>query len=179
MRSWMLIAALCLLIDAGTPAQEPGQKPAGNDAKPVAQASAGDSRATQLLRSYQTIRIETGTWLAKPEMCEGSLQKHREFEEWKLSIVRSGRADVVLTISHQPGWFYYQYSMVDTASQVVLASGNVTAWDGTVACSMVADAVVERTNKARKGPKHEADHKDMNKAQTGADSGSEPESADK
>lgn len=163
MRSLIIICGLCCLIASNGPTQEPEKKTPGSESTPASGTTETPSRATQLLRSYQTIRIETGTWLAKPEMCEGALQKRREFEGWELSIVRSGRADVVIKIDHQPGWFYYQYSMVHTASQVVLASGNVTAWDGTVACNMVADAIIERTKRARPVPKHEQDHKDTKK----------------
>ena len=162
MRSLITIWSLSLLIPSCGLAQESQRKPPADESA-VGGVSENQSRASHLLRSYQTIRIETGTWLAKPEMCEGALQKHKEFDAWELSIVRSGRADVVLTINHQPGWFYYQYSMVHNATQVVLASGNVTAWDGTVACKMVADAVVDRTKQARSVPKHEQDHKDTKK----------------
>ena len=77
--------------------------------------------------------------------------------------MRAARADVVLKIDHQPGWFYYQYSMVDTARQVVLVSGNVTAWDGKVACNKVADIVIDKIKKVRPVPKNEPkDQKDKN-----------------
>jgi trehalose utilization protein len=42
--------------------------------------------------------------------------------------------------------------MVHTPSRLVLASGNVTAWDGKVACNMVADRIVERIKKVRPLP---------------------------
>jgi hypothetical protein len=161
------LALFTFLIFLTTPlvlAQQPEENPPAKESIPADSSTENPSRATQLLRSYQTIRIETGTWLAKPEMCEGALQKHHEFEAWELSIVRSGRADVVIKIDHQPGWFYYQYSMVHSATQVVLASGNITAWDGAVACSMVADAIIERTKQARPKtePKNQKDKKATN-----------------
>ena len=163
MRLLMLICSLSLLWPVRGLSQQPEKKPPDNESTRAGENPENPSRATQLLRSYQTIRIETGTWLAKPEMCEGALQKHKEFDAWELAIIRAGRADVLIKIDHQPGWFYYQYSMVHTATQVVLASGNVTAWDGTVACSMVADAIIERTKRARPVPKREQDHKDTKK----------------
>jgi hypothetical protein len=85
-------------------------------------------------------------------MCEGALQKHPEFDFWELSLVRGGGAEVVIKIDHQPGWFYYQYSMVHTGTRVVLASGNVSAWDGKVACDKVADKIIERIKQARPLP---------------------------
>lgn len=159
----ILICTLIFLIVPNGFAQQQDEKPPGKETAAPNSPAENPSIATQLLRSVQTIRIETGTWLAKPEMCEGALQKHREFEAWELSIVRAARPDVILKIDHQPGWFYYQYSMVHTASQVVLASGNVTAWDGKVACGRVADAVIDRIKRARPVPKKEPkDQKDKN-----------------
>lgn len=151
----LLICGLVFLFAPNGFAQQPEEQPSAKESTPPSSPTDNPSLATQLLRSLQTIRIETGTWLAKPEMCEGALQKHREFDAWELSIVRAARADVILKIDHQPGWFYYQYSMVHTASQVVLASGNVTAWDGKVACGKVADAVIDRIKRARPVPKNE------------------------
>jgi hypothetical protein len=147
MRRSMFMCGLFLLIVPQLLAQQTGEKPAATDSP--ATSSENPSVATQYLRSFQTIHVATGTWLAKPEMCEGAIQKHREFEAWDLSFVRASGADVVLKIDHQPGWFYYQYSMVHTASQIVLASGNVTAWDGKAACGRVADIIVARIKKAR------------------------------
>ena len=156
-----LLCGLILVAASNAMAQQPEEKPPAKETPPPPAPAENPSIATQLLRSLQTIRIETGTWLAKPEMCEGALQKHREFDAWELSIVRAARADVIVKIDHQPGWFYYQYSMVHTASQTVLASGNVTAWDGKVACGKVADAVINRIKRARPVPKNDPkDEKD-------------------
>lgn len=161
MRRAILSCGLVLLIASNGIAQQPEEKAPAKESPTQNGPRENPSVTTQLLRSLQTIRVETGTWLAKPEMCEGALQKRHEFEAWELSIVRAARADVILKIDHQPGWFYYQYSMVHTASQVVLASGNVSAWDGKVACGKVADAVIDRIKRARPVPKREEkDQKD-------------------
>lgn len=101
-----VLCGLILLTASNGIAQRPEEKPLSTETSPQVAPADNPSLATQLLRSLQTIRIETGTWLAKPEMCEGALQKHREFEAWELSIVRAARADVILKIDHQPGWFY-------------------------------------------------------------------------
>jgi len=103
----------------------------------------------EIMRTFQTIQVQTGTWLAKPEMCEGALQKRKEFDKWGLFFLRNRSADVFLKIDHQPGWFYYQYSFEHARSGLVLASGNVTAWDGPAACGKVADILVEKLKKVR------------------------------
>lgn len=103
----------------------------------------------QILRTFRTIYIRTSTWLSKPEMLGGELQKRREFDEWGLAMVNNIAADVVITVDHQPGWFYYTYSMVHQATGTVLATGTVTAWDGKKACGKIADELIKRIKRAR------------------------------
>jgi hypothetical protein len=129
----MLAAALCL----PTAAQE-----ASPPASPIA----------ELMNSFHTIYAETGTWLSKPEMLSGALMKHPEFDYWGMSVVRRTDADARLRIDHQPGWFYYTYSLTHQATGTVLASGKVTAWDGKVACDKIADELIKRIKKFRPGP---------------------------
>jgi len=161
------IFALLCLAASSVMAQQPDEKSRDKESPSPSSPAENPSLSTQLLRSFQTIRVQTDTWLAKPEMCEGALQKRREFETWELSVVRAAHADVVVKIDHQPGWFYYQYSVVHTPSQTVLASGNVSAWDGTVACKKVADLLIDRIKRARPVPKKEnKDQKDKKDGQT-------------
>ncbi len=103
----------------------------------------------QILRTFHTIYIRTSTWLSKPEMLGGELQKRREFDEWGLALVSNIAADVVITVDHQPGWFYYTYSMVHEATGTVLAAGTVTAWDGKQACGKIAGEIIKRIKRAR------------------------------
>jgi hypothetical protein len=131
--TFMLAAALCL----PTAAQK---------------ASSSGSPIAELMNSFHTIYTETGTWLSKPEMLSGALMKHPEFDYWGMSVVTRTNADVRLKIDHQPGWFYYTYSLTHQATGTVLASGKVTAWDGKVACDKIADELIKRIKKFRPGP---------------------------
>ncbi len=103
----------------------------------------------QILRTFRTIYIQTNTWLSKPEMLGGELQKRREFDEWGLALLNDNSADVVISMDHQPGWFYYTYRMVHQASGTVLATGTVTAWDGKTACGKIAGEIIKRIKRAR------------------------------
>jgi len=151
MQRLLFVSTLIWLLSHNT-AQQPQGKPAEPEVAPAqTQAAPGQLTPAEILRTFRTIQIETGTWLAKPEMCEGALQKHEEFDDWNLSLVRRGAA-VIVKIDHQPGWFYYQYSMVHPATGLVLLSGNVSAWDGNVACGRVADRIIERIKRVRPLP---------------------------
>ena len=159
MHRLLFVSGLLWLLSYTVPAQQLENKPADAEAAPAQSQSAPNQLSSaEILRTFRTIQIQTGTWLAKPEMCEGALQKHREFDDWNLSLVRGGAA-VFVKIDHQPGWFYYQYSMVHAATGLVLASGNVSAWDGNVACGKIADRIIERIKRARPLPE-----KDDNKS---------------
>src|SRR5499425_907352 len=129
------------------------QRPATEKAKPEG------VDPVEIMKTFQTIQMQTGTWLAKPEMCEGALQKRKEFEQWGLFFVRGRMADLTLKIDHQPGWFYYQYSLEHQRSGLVLSSGNVTAWDGPAACGQVANIIVNKLKKVRTTPEEEEKRK--------------------
>ncbi len=117
------------------------------------QEKAAASGSAELLKTFHTIQVKTGTWLSKPEMVQGALQKHDEFDAWGLAIVTGPDADTVLTIDHQPGWFYYTYSLTHTATGTVLLAGKLDAWDGNVACKKIADELIKRIKKVRPLPK--------------------------
>src|SRR5262245_32046427 len=75
---------------------EQNQQPAEQKAKPQG------VDPVEIMKTFQTIQVVTGTWLARPEMCEGALQKRKEFEQWGLFFVRGRVADLTLKIDHQP-----------------------------------------------------------------------------
>ncbi len=47
-------------------------------------------------KSFQTIYLYSETWLVKPEIVQGKLQEHTEFDHWGLSSTRDAAADVVI-----------------------------------------------------------------------------------
>ena len=106
--------------------------------------------SSDVLRTFKTIYVQSKTPLAKPEMLAGELQKSNDFDNWGLSITSSpSEADVVVEMDHQPGWFYYTYSMTHRTSGLVLAVGRVDAWDGKYASAKIAKAVMKRCAAAR------------------------------
>jgi hypothetical protein len=123
-----------------------------SSASSLAQA-APESSPAELMKSFHTIQVRTGTWLSKPEMMSGALQKYPEFNQWGLAVVSGRNADVVLAIDHQPGWFYYTYSLTHVDTRVVLASGKVDAWDGNAACKAIAKEIIKEIKRVRPVPK--------------------------
>jgi len=176
MRYFALALGAVLLVclsAAGQQLEKVGEK----NQRPIEQKAKREGvDPVEVMKTFQTIQVVTGTWLAKPEMCEGPLQKRKEFEQWGLFFVRGRIADLMLKIDHQPGWFYYQYSLEHPRSGLILSSGNVTAWDGPDACRKVADIIVNKLKKVRETPEEEKRKKDeeKNKKKEGAPEKAEP-----
>ncbi len=117
-----------------------------------------------ILRTFKTIYVQSRTPLAKPNLLAGELQENFDKTTWNLSISSNlGGADVVVEIDHQPGWFYYTYSMTHLASGLVLAVGRVDAWDGKNASIKVAREIMKQIAKARNPPKENEKDKEKEK----------------
>jgi len=109
--------------------------------------------SVDLLRTFTTVYVQSKTPLAKPQMLAGELQKNENFDSWGLSITNNPGADVTIEMDHQPGWFYYTYTMTHPSSGIVLAVGRVDAWDGKYASSKIAKEIMKRVARVRNPPK--------------------------
>ena len=112
----------------------------------------GKQTTAEIMRSFTTIYVHSKTWLAKPEFVAGQLQKEKEFDRWGLAITNDPNADVIVEVDHQPGWFYYTYSMTHQASGIVLATGRVTAADGKLASTQIGKNLIKRIAQFRNVP---------------------------
>jgi len=45
----------------------------------------------EIMKKFQTIEVQTGTWLAKPEMCEESYKKRRSSSNGGCSLCAAAR----------------------------------------------------------------------------------------
>jgi len=118
------------------------------------QSNETKQNSADLLRTFKTIYVQSKTPLAKPQMLAGELQKNANFDSWGLSITNDPGADVVVEIDHQPGWFYYTYTMTHQSSRIVLAVGRVNAWDGKHASAKIATEIIKRVERVRNSPPH-------------------------
>ena len=116
------------------------------------QSNETKQNSADLLRTFKTIYVQSKTPLAKPQMLAGELQKNANFDPWGLSITNDPGADVVVEIDHQPGWFYYTYTMTHQSSRIVLAVGRVDAWDGKQASARIAREIMKRVVRVRNPP---------------------------
>jgi hypothetical protein len=66
---------------------------------------------------------------------------------------RQYRGNIFVRVTkHQPGWFYYYYSMTHRQSDLVLAAGKTTDSDGASASRKIGDTIIKRIRRVRPIP---------------------------
>ena len=144
------VVVLAISLGALASAQDQQTAPAAVPETATAKLSTpAKQNSTDLLRTFKTIYVQSKTPLAKATMLAGELQKNANFDAWGLSITNDPTADVLIEMDHQPGWFYYTYSMTHQSSGIVLAAGRVDAWDGKYASAKIAKEIMKRVAKVR------------------------------
>ena len=116
-----------------------------------------------ILNQAKLFYIYSYSDLISGQMMEDALMKMPEFEKWKLVIVRDSKlADIEIKVEHDLFTFDYNYSMTDRRTNILLATGKVTVWDGKVASGKFAKLIVEKLRPGReplKAPESKDDKK--------------------
>src|SRR5437763_4685270 len=106
------------------------------------QPATSQPSSEEILRTFRTLYVYTKTPLAKTDQLRGALLGNPDFRQLGLSIFDGPGADAVINFDHQPGWFYYTYSLVHSNTGTVLLAGQVTAWDGKFASKQIAKELI-------------------------------------
>ena len=92
-------------------------------------------------------------------MMENALMKKPEFEKWELAIIKEYKnADIIISVEHQLFTFDYRFTMTDRQTNIVLATGKVTVWDGQIASRKFAQQIIVKLKELRE-PKPETEKK--------------------
>jgi hypothetical protein len=103
-----------------------------------------------ILKNAKFLYIYTGSELINEQMMENALMKMPEFEKWKLVIVKDAKlADINIDVEHDLFTWDYRYSATDHRTNILLASGKVTAWDGRVASGKFAKMIIDNLRPGR------------------------------
>ena len=109
------------------------------DAAAVASVRPGD-----VLAHAKTVCIETKTVFFTPETLERTLMGEKDFARLGLVIVKDRRlADLLIQIDRPLFTHQRTYTVFDPKTTVVLLTGNVRAFDGTLASGPIAKQIVE------------------------------------
>lgn len=103
-----------------------------------------------ILRDAKVFYINSVSELISEKMMERALMKTPEFEQGKLKLVNKyDAADITIEVKHDLFTFDYRYSMTDRRTNILLATGKVTVWDGKVASKKFARMIVAKLRQLR------------------------------
>ncbi|MDQ6785499.1 MAG: S1C family serine protease [Acidobacteriota bacterium] len=117
-----------------------------------------------MLRNAKVFYISSDAELITSTMMQNALQKMPEFEKWKLVIVenKSDLADILISVDHQLYTFDYRYSMTDRRTNILLATGKVTVWDGKIASQKFAKMIITKLRQLRQQAGNTENKKETN-----------------
>ncbi len=129
----------CLLIGGASPAA----------AVQVEQKEAARYNVNDVLRAAQTIFIKSKSVYFKATTLENSLLQRDEFQEWGLSVTRTeSDADLVIEVGRKLFTTSFVYSVIDTKTNRVIASGRVNSIGGTVE-GKITDSFIKKMKAVR------------------------------
>jgi len=106
-----------------------------------------------LLRRAKTVHVTSGTSYFEPVQLQNELLKRDEFDEWGMAILdgwdKGKNADITIEVDRPLFTFTFTYKITDRANGIILASGEITAFDGNIAAPMLSKRIVKDIKKAR------------------------------
>jgi mono/diheme cytochrome c family protein len=122
---------------------------AGSRAAPRAVGIGADP--VSIMRSSRTIFIDSNTVFLKSEKLAVELQKRPEFQALGLAVVTDPKlADIRIELDRPPFTFTYAFTATSPELSLLLASGEIVAWDGNFAAPKIAKEILKRIEAARK-----------------------------
>lgn len=106
--------------------------------------------AESALRAVRTISVSSMTMFLKPDQLEGELRKQPEFEAKGLAIVKDPtKADFMIDLNRPVFTYTFTYSVSSADSRVVVMSGKVIAFDGSLAAPKIAKELMKSLHAVR------------------------------
>jgi hypothetical protein len=120
---------------------------------PQSSAAIVDSDPKQILRGARTIYIHSKTSFLTVDTLDRTLALQKDWPKLGLTIVQDPRvADLVIEIDRPLFTYIHTFVIADKRTSIVLGSGKVTAFDGTIASSGLAKDIVKIFSEARLQP---------------------------
>lgn len=116
-------------------------------------ARLAEKKPKALLSRARTVFVSSGTDFFEPIQLQNALRQRAELDTWQMAIVEgwSNRevADVLVEIDRPLFTYTFTYQITDRETGIVLATGEVTAFDGNSAAPKLAGKIIEELKKAR------------------------------
>jgi hypothetical protein len=134
-------AGLHRALGSGASLQMPAQQAAE---VPQSSAAIAGSDHKQILRNARTIYIHSKTSFLTVDTLDRALMLEKDWEKLGLTIVSDPRvADLFIEIDRPLFTYVHTFVISDKKTTIVLGSGKVTAFDGTIASAGLAKDIVK------------------------------------
>ena len=121
------------------------QMPAKSEAE-IPQSSAAISSAdpAQILKNAKTIQIHSKTQFLTIDTLDRALLQEKDWPKLGLTIVQDPHvADLFIVIDRPLFTYVHTFVVIDKRTSIVLGSGKVTAFDGTIASGGIANDIIK------------------------------------
>jgi len=116
-------------------------------------AKIAETSPKALLGRARTVYVESGTSFFEPIQLQNALRKRAEMDTWEMVILdaydKRQIADVFIEIDRPLFTYTFTYKVTHRSTGILLATGEVTAFDGNDAAPKLAKKFVEEIKKAR------------------------------
>ena len=106
-----------------------------------------------ILRRARIVYVDSNTSFFEAVQLQNALRKREEFDAWQMAIVdnwdKRNVADVLISIDRPLFTYTFTYKITGRSSGIVLAAGQVTAFDGNDAAPRLAQRIIEEMKVAR------------------------------
>jgi hypothetical protein len=120
---------------------------------PQSSAAIVDSDPKQILKNARTIYIRSKTSFLTVDTLDRALALEKDWPKLGLTIVQDQRvADLLIEIDRPLFTYVHTFVVIDKRTSIVLGSGKVTAFDGTIASGGIAKDIVKMFSAARIHP---------------------------
>ena len=128
-------------LGSGASLQMPAQRAAEF---PQSSAAIAGSDPRQILRNARTIYIHSKTAFLTVDTLDRALEEQKNWNELGLTIVQDPRvADLFIELDRPLFTYIHTFVIVDKKTTIVLGTGKVTAFDGTIASGGLAKDIVK------------------------------------
>jgi hypothetical protein len=129
------------ILGSGASLQMPAQLAA---AVPQSSAAIAGADPKQILKSAKTIFIRSKTSFLTVDTLDHALLQQKDWEKLGLTIVTDPRvADLSIEIDRPLFTYYHTIVITDKRTTIILGTGKVTAFDGTIASTGLAGDIVK------------------------------------
>jgi hypothetical protein len=129
------------LLGSGAALQMPAQSAAQI---PQSSAAISGSNPKQILQNAKTIYISSKTSFLTVDTVEHALTQQSDWAKLGLTIVTDPRvADLLITFDRPLFTYHHTFVITDKRTSIILGSGSVTAFDGTIASGPLAKDIVK------------------------------------